>query len=86
MRKNLASPEAFRIFTVYLKKKVMKLNDQVQFKDKYGNITDGIVIDTNYQCDYDERLNGCVKLKVWHDNFGLGWVNTLISKSQILSI
>ena len=64
----------------------MQLNDQVQFKDKFGNITDGIVIDTNYQCDYDERLNGCVKLKVWHDNFGLGWVNTLISKSQILSI
>ena len=58
----------------------------LQFKDKYGNITDGIVIDTNYQCDFDERLNGCVKLKVWHDNFGLGWVNTLISKSQILSI
>jgi len=63
---------------------MIKVNDKVKFEDKYGNIEEGIIIDTNYQCDFDEDLNGCVKLKVWHNDFGLGWVNTLIDKTQII--
>jgi len=63
---------------------MIKVNDKVKFKDKWGDIQEGIVLDTNYQCDFDELLNGTIKLKVWHNNFGLGWVNTLISKSQVI--
>jgi hypothetical protein len=63
---------------------MIKVNDTVKFEDKWGNIDEGVVIDTNYQCDFDPDLNGCVKLKVWQDMYNLGWVNTLIDKSQIL--
>ena len=37
---------------------MIKINDKVKFEDKWGNIDEGIVIDPNYQCDFDEDLNG----------------------------
>jgi len=63
---------------------MIKIDSKVKFEDKWGNIEEGIVIDTNYQCDFDPDLNGCVKLKVWQDMYNLGCVNTLIDKSQII--
>jgi len=64
----------------------IKKNDKVTFQGKYGNFWEGIIIDPNYQCDFDEDLNGCVQLKVYHDTYNIGWVNTIIDKSQILKI
>ena len=62
----------------------LEKNQKVSFIDKWGKLDQGVIIEPSYKCDFDPDLNGCVKLKVWHDSFGLGWVNTLIDKSQII--
>ena len=60
----------------------LKVNDKVTFIDKYGKTNEGVIFDTNYKCDFDERLNGCVRLKV--ANFYGTLVNTIIDKEQII--
>ena len=35
---------------------MIKINDKVKFEDKWGNIEEGIIIDTNYQCDFEQQL------------------------------
>ena len=58
------------------------LNKKIKFENKYNQVTEGIVIDENYQCDWDKDLNGCIQVKVKYPQ--LGWVNTLIDKTQII--
>ena len=60
----------------------LKVNDKITFVDKWGNTKEGVIFDTNYKCDFDERLNGCVRLKV--ANFYGTLVNTIIDKEQII--
>jgi len=60
------------------------INTKIKFKNKYGQIQEGIVTDDNYQCDWDKNLNGCVRVSVDYGDNLLGIVNTLINKSQIL--
>ena len=60
----------------------LKVNDKVTFIDKWGKANEGVIFDTNYKCDFDERLNGCVRLKV--ANFYGTLVNTIIDKEQII--
>ena len=60
------------------------INTKIKFKNKYGQIQEGIVTDDNYQCDWDENLNGCVRVSVDYGDNLLGIVNTLINKSQII--
>ena len=60
------------------------INTKIKFQNKYGQIQEGIVTDDNYQCDWDETLNGCVRVSVDYGDNLLGIVNTLINKSQII--
>ena len=60
------------------------INTKIKFKNKYGQIQEGIVTDDNYQCDWDKDLNGLVRVQVDYGNNLLGTVNTLIDKSQII--
>ena len=60
----------------------LKVDDKVTFIDKWGKTNEGVIFDTNYKCDFDERLNGCVRLKV--ANFYGTLVNTIIDKEQII--
>ena len=43
---------------------------------------EGVIFDIDYKCDFDERLNGCVRLKV--TNFYGTPINTIIDKEQII--
>ena len=60
------------------------INTKIKFKNKYGQIQEGIVTDDNYQCDWDKDLNGLVRVQVDYGDNLLGIVNTLINKSQII--
>ena len=60
----------------------LKIDDKVTFVDKWGKAKEGVIFDTNYKCDFDERLNGCVRLKV--TNFYGTPINTIIDKEQII--
>ena len=60
------------------------INTKIKFKNKYGQIQEGIVTDDNYQCYYDPILNGSVRVSVDYGSNLLGTVNTLIDKSQII--
>ena len=65
---------------------MIKVNSKVKFENKYGLIQEGIVTDTNYQCDFDADLNGCVRVSVDYGSSIIGTVNTLIDKSQIINL
>ena len=60
------------------------INTKIKFKNKYGQIQEGIVTDDNYQCDWDNDLNGCIRVEVDYGNSIIGTINTLIDKSQII--
>jgi len=60
------------------------INTKIKFKNKYGQIQEGIVTDDNYQCEWDADLNGCVRVSVDCGSNLLVTVNTLIDKSQII--
>ena len=62
----------------------IQVNSRVKFENKYGTIQEGIVTDTNYQCDFDTDLNGCVRVEVDYGSSIIGTINTLIDKSQII--
>jgi hypothetical protein len=62
----------------------IQVNSRVKFENKYGTIQEGIVTDTNYQCEFDADLNGCVRIDVDYGNKIIGSVSTLIDKSQII--
>ena len=60
----------------------LKVDDKVTFVDKWGKTDEGVIFDTNYKCDFDERLNGCVRLIVTN-SYGTP-INTIIDKEQII--
>ena len=62
----------------------IQVNSRVKFENKYGTIQEGIVTDTNYQCEFDADLNGCVRIDVDYGNKIIGSISTLIDKSQII--
>jgi|TARA_R110000851_G_scaffold2472_3_gene9792 hypothetical protein len=63
---------------------MIKINDTIKFENKYGQIQKGTVTDTNYQCEFDADLSGCVRVEVDYGSSIIGTVNTLIDKSQII--
>ena len=63
---------------------MIKVNDKIKFENKYGTIQEGIVTDTNYKCEFDADLNGCVRIDVDYGNKIIGSISTLIDKSQII--
>ena len=63
---------------------MIKVNDTIKFENKYGQIQEGTVTDTNFKCDFDPDLNGCVRVSVDYGSSIIGTVNTLIDKSQII--
>jgi len=63
---------------------MIKVNDKIKFENTYGTIQEGIVTDTNYQCEFDADLNGCVRIDVDYGNKIIGSISTLIDKSQII--
>ena len=63
---------------------MIKINDTIKFENKYGQIQEGIVTDTNYHCEFDTDLNGCVRVEVDYGSKIIGTVNTLIDKTQII--
>ena len=62
----------------------IQVNSRVKFENKYGTIQEGIVTDTNYQCEFDADLHGCVRIDVDYGNKIIGSISTLIDKSQII--
>ena len=62
----------------------IQVNSRVKFENKYGTIQEGIVTDTNYQCEFDADLNGCIRIDVDYGNKIIGSISTLIDKSQII--
>tara|TARA_B100000497_G_scaffold96301_1_gene108177 strand:+ start:284 stop:475 length:192 start_codon:yes stop_codon:yes gene_type:complete len=63
---------------------MIKVNDTIKFENKYGTIQEGIVTDTNYQCEFDADLNGSIVVDIDYGNKIIGKISTLIDKSQII--
>jgi len=62
----------------------IQVNSRVKFENKYGTIQEGIVTDTNYQCEFDADLNGSIVVDIDYGNKIIGKISTLIDKSQII--
>ena len=68
------------------------IGKEVKFKDKYGRVLEGIVVDDNYTLPYGgpivdgkvTDLEGLVQAKHYETTMNIGWMNTIIEKSQII--
>ena len=65
---------------------------EVKFRDKYDRVLEGVVIDDNYTLPYGgpivdgkiTDLEGLVQVKHYETTMNIGWMNTIIEKSQII--
>tara|TARA_Y100001937_G_C6911744_1_gene237788 strand:+ start:137 stop:361 length:225 start_codon:yes stop_codon:yes gene_type:complete len=68
------------------------IGKEVKFKDKYERVLEGIVLDDNYTLKFGgpivdgevTDLHGLVKVKHYETTMNIGWMNTIIEKSQII--
>ena len=68
------------------------IGKEVKFKDKYDRVLEGIVVDDNYTLPYGgpivdgkvTDLEGLVQVKHYETTMNIGWMNTIIEKSQII--
>jgi len=68
------------------------IGKEIKFKDKYNRVLEGTVVDDNYTLKFggpivnDEvtDLEGLVKVKHYENTMNIGWMNTIIEKSQII--
>ena len=68
------------------------IGKEVKFKDKYDRVLEGIVVDDNYTLPYGgpivdgkvTDLECLVQVKHYETTMNIGWMNTIIEKSQII--
>ena len=68
------------------------IGKEVKLKDKYDRVLEGIVVDDNYTLPYGgpivdgkvTDLEGLVQVKHYETTMNIGWMNTIIEKSQII--
>ena len=68
------------------------IGKEIKFLDKYDRVLEGTVVDDNYTLKFggpivnDEvtDLPGLVKVKHYENTMNIGWMNTIIEKSQII--
>ena len=68
------------------------IGNEIKFLDKYDRVLEGTVVDDNYTLKFggpivnDEvtDLPGLVKVKHYETTMNIGWMNTIIEKSQII--
>ena len=68
------------------------IGKEVKFKDKYDRVLEGTVVDDNYTLPYGgpivdgkvTDLEGLVQVKHYETTMHIGWMNTIIEKSQII--
>tara|TARA_Y100001937_G_scaffold13344_1_gene17479 strand:- start:1 stop:225 length:225 start_codon:yes stop_codon:yes gene_type:complete len=68
------------------------IGKEIKFLDKYDRVLEGTVVDDNYTLKFggpivnDEvtDLPGLVKVKHYETTMNIGWMNTIIEKSQII--
>tara|TARA_B100000212_G_scaffold191666_1_gene144500 strand:- start:6031 stop:6207 length:177 start_codon:yes stop_codon:yes gene_type:complete len=53
------------------------IGKDITFKDQYGNIKEGIVI--------DDSLTDSIKVKYYETTLNMGWMNMVIERSQIVN-
>ena len=53
------------------------IGKDITFKDQYGNIKEGIVV--------DDSLTDSIKVKYYETTLNMGWMNIVIERSQIVN-
>lgn len=53
------------------------IGKDITFKDQYGNIKEGIVV--------DDSLTDSIKVKYYETTLNMGWMNMVIERSQIVN-
>ena len=53
------------------------IGKDITFKDQYGNIKEGIVV--------DDSIVDSVQVKYFEPTLNMGWMNTVIQRSQIIN-
>ena len=53
------------------------IGKDITFKDQYGNIKEGIVV--------DDSLTDSIKVKYYETTLNMGWMYTVIERSQVIN-